>query len=119
MPGTKIENKVEELEGLVLANRYGARSIWNGFMISVLSTLLPVVVILPMLFWVVSITDRSDDGSIVFGEGGEVALVGLFVLIAVSYIATIAGVVKMILGFYRMAHPEKYAAKILREETKK
>lgn len=116
MATVKLEKKVEELEGLVLANRFGARTIWGGFMITIVSTLLSVVVLLPTVFWAAGFAKKGADGKVILMEGGQGAVMVVLMLVLAFYVAMLIGVVRMVMGFYRMAHPEKYVERVMSEK---
>ncbi|MDR3298150.1 MAG: hypothetical protein LBT19_02155 [Candidatus Nomurabacteria bacterium] len=103
----KIEKKVNKLEGLVLANRFGAKTIWSGFMTTIISSLIFIVVFIPVMCWAGNFAEQRADGAVVLASGGGAAVIVLIAVFVAYYVALMVGVIRMLMGFYRMAHPEK------------
>ena len=112
----KSDKKIQELEGLVLANRFGAKTIWSGIMTILVSFMLFIVISIPIAAWVSTSFDVMDNRKIVILEGGDVAMIVMLAVIALYSVAMMVGTIRIGMGIYRMAHPEKYVDRVLGEK---
>ncbi|MFV0485490.1 MAG: hypothetical protein ACK5MU_04690 [Candidatus Saccharimonadales bacterium] len=112
----KSDKKVEKLEGMVLANRFGAKTVWSGILTTIVSTILFFVASIPIGVWLSSCLDMSDSKKIVVLAGGNAAMFTMLAAVIVYYVAIVVGMVRVIMGIYRMAHPEKYIDRVLGKE---
>lgn len=110
------DKRLERLEVLVLANRFGAKTVWSGFMITLISTLLFVLVSMPVMMWASACMDVTDHSKIVVQSGGWAAIIVLIAVVLAYYVAIVVGAVRVVMGIYRMAHPEKYADRVIDEK---
>ena len=82
-----------------------------------ISFVLFFLVSIPVAAWVSTTLDVLDNGrKVVILEGGNAAIITMFAVILAYSAAVLIGTVRIGMGIYRMAHPEKYVDRALGKE---